>query len=88
MMGEMAPFTVEYQQCVQQLRPHLDLSLAVHYGETGGEAYMMALCILYWLTQQFLYFLSKRKFRCNLSIPAFSTLLQHLHTKTLDVFLG
>ena len=44
------------------LRPHFDLSLAVHYGEAGGEAYLMALRILYWLTQQFLYFLTKRKF--------------------------
>ena len=30
MMGETAPFAVEYRQCVQQLRPHFDLSLAVH----------------------------------------------------------
>ena len=43
MMGETAPFAVEYWQCVQQLRPHFDLSLAVHYGEAGGEAYLMAL---------------------------------------------
>ena len=71
MMGEMAPFSVEYRQCIQPLRPQFNLSLVVHYGETGGEAYMMALCILYWLTQQFLYFLSERKFRRNLSIPAF-----------------
>ena len=62
MMGEAAPFMVEYRQCVQQLRPHFDLSLAVHYGEAGGEAYLMALRILYWLTQQFLYFLTERKF--------------------------
>ena len=48
----------------------------------------MALWILYWLTQQFLYFLTERKFGCNLLLPAFSTLLQHLHTKTLDGFLG
>ena len=62
MMGETALFAVEYQQCVLQLRPHFNLSLVVHYGETGGEAYLMALCILYWLTQQFLYFLTERKF--------------------------
>ena len=43
MMWETTPFVVEYQQCVQQLRPHFDLSLAVHYGEAGGEAYLMAL---------------------------------------------
>ena len=55
MMGETAPFVAEYdQQCVQQLRPHFNLSLVVHYGEAGGEAYLMALHILYWLTQQFL----------------------------------
>ena len=48
----------------------------------------MALHILYWLTQQFLYFLSKRKFSQNPLLPAFSTLLQHLHTKMLDGFLG
>ena len=47
-VGEMALFTVEYDhQCVQQLRPHFNLSLAIHYGEAGGEAYQMALCILY-----------------------------------------
>ena len=88
MMGKTAPFAVEYQQCVQQLRPHFNLSLAVHYGEAGGEAYLMALCILYWLTQQFLYFLTKRKFSRNPSLPTFSTLLQHLHMKLLDGFLG
>ena len=44
MMGEeTTPFVVEYRQCVQQLRPHFDLSLVVHYGEAGGEAYLMAL---------------------------------------------
>ena len=30
MMGETAPFTVDYRQCVQQLRPHFNLSLVVH----------------------------------------------------------
>ena len=49
---------------------------------------MLALRILYWLTQQFLYFLSKRKFGGNPLLPAFSALLQHLHTKMLDDFLG
>ena len=48
----------------------------------------MALRILYWLTQQYLYFLTERKFGRNPSLPAFSTLLQHLHTKMLDGFLG
>ena len=73
---------------MQQLRLHFDLSLVVHYGEAGGEAYLMALRILYWLTQQSLYFLNERKFGQNPLLPAFSTLLQHLHTKTLDGFLG
>ena len=41
-----------------------------------------------WLTQQFLYFLTERKFGQNLLLSAFSTLLQHLHTKMLDSFLG
>ena len=84
MMGEMAPFMVEYRQCDQQLRPHFDLSLAMHYGEAGGEVYLMALHILYWLTQQFLYFLTERKFGQNPSLPAFSTLLQHLHMSLMD----
>ena len=48
----------------------------------------MALCILYWLTQQFLYFLTERKFSQNPLLPAFSTLLQHLHMKMLDGLLG
>ena len=48
----------------------------------------MALHILYWLTQQFLYYLSERKFGRHPLIPDFSALLQHLHTKTLDGFLG
>ena len=82
MMREVAPFAVEYHQCVQQLRPHFDLSLAVHYGKK------MALCILYWLTQQFLYYLSERKSRRHPSLPDKSPLLKHLHTKMLDGFLG
>ena len=35
-----------------------------------------------------MYFLTERKFGRNPSLLAFSTLLQHLHTKTLDGFLG
>ena len=88
MMGETALFAMEYHQCIQQLRPHFDLSLAVHHGEAGGEAYQMALHILYWLTQQFLYYLSEWKFGRRPSLPDFSALLQHLHTKMLDGFLG
>ena len=30
MMGEMALFAVEYRKCIQQLRPHFNLSLVVH----------------------------------------------------------
>ena len=46
MMGEAAPFAVAYQQCVQDLCSHFDLSLRVHYGELGGGAYQVGLCIL------------------------------------------
>ena len=41
-----------------------------------------------WLTQHFLYYLSERKFGRHPSLPDFSALLQHLHTKMLDGFLG
>ena len=89
MMGETAPFAMEYHQCVQQLRPHFDFSLTVHYGGSRGEAYLMALHILHWLTQQFLFYLSERKFGRHPSLPGFSALPQHLHTKKmLDGFLG
>ena len=46
------------------------------------------LCILFWLTQQFLYYLSERKFGRAPPILDFPGLLRHLHTKTLDGFLG
>jgi hypothetical protein len=88
MMGPTAPFAVAYRQCVQSLQPHLQLSLKLHYGEVGGGAYRMALRILYWLTQQFLYFLSERKFNRDPAIPDFPALVRHVHTKTLDGFLG
>ena len=88
MMGERAPFTVAYHQCIQQLRPHFNLSLTVHYGEVSGEAYQIVLHILFWLTQQFLYYLSERKFGRAPPILDFPGLLRHLHTKTLDGFLG
>ena len=88
MMGPMTPFAVAYRQCVQALQPHLQLSLKLHYGDVGGGAYRMALRILYWLTQQFLYFLSERKFNREPSIPDFQALVRHVHTKTLDGFLG
>ena len=48
----------------------------------------MALHILYWMTQQFLYYLLERKFRRQPSLPDFSGLLKHIHMKTLDGFLG
>jgi hypothetical protein len=88
MMGPTAPFAVAYRQCVQALQPHLLLSLKLHYGDVGGGAYRMAIRILYWLTQQFLYFLSERKFNRNPTIPDFPALVRHVHTKTLDGFLG
>jgi hypothetical protein len=88
MMGPTDPFAVAYRQCIQALQPHLLLSLKLHYGDVGGGAYRMALRILYWLTQQFLYFLSERKFNRDPSIPDFPALVRHVHTKTLDGFLG
>jgi hypothetical protein len=88
MMGPTAPFAVAYRQCVQALQSHLQLSLKLHYGDVGGGAYHMALRILYWLTQQSLYFLSERKFNRDPAIPDFSALVRHVHTKTLDGFLG
>jgi hypothetical protein len=48
----------------------------------------MALRILYWMTQQYLYFLSERKFNRDPAIPDFQALVRHVHTKTLDGFLG
>ena len=62
MMGENMLFAVTYQQCVQDLWAHFKLSLHVHYGELGGGAYHVGLCILYWMMQQFLYYLSEHKF--------------------------
>ena len=49
-MSEDTPFTVAYQQCVQDLLwAYFELSLHVHYGELGGGAYHVRLCILYWM---------------------------------------
>ena len=48
----------------------------------------MALLILYWMTQQFLYYLLERKFGRQPSLLDFSRLLKHLHMKMLDKFLG
>ena len=62
MMGEDALFAVTYQQCVQDLWAHFMLSLRVHYGELGGGAYHVGLRILYWMMQQFLYYLLECKF--------------------------
>jgi hypothetical protein len=88
MLGELAPFAVAYCQCISDLRSHFELSLKVHYGDLGRGAYHMGLHILYWITQQFLYYLSERKFGRDLAIPDFSGLLCHVHTKMLDGFLG
>ena len=48
----------------------------------------MGLQILYWLTQQFLYYLSQRKFGRDPPLPDFNGLMWHTHTKTLDGFVG
>ena len=88
MMGATNPFAVAYQNCVRDLQSHLLLGLRLHYGDEGGTCYHMALRILYWLTQQFLYFLSQRKFDRDPLLPDFDGLMRHTHTKTLDSFLG
>ena len=88
MMGECAPFAVTYWQCVQDLWAHFKLSLHVYYGELGGGAYHVRLCILYWMMQQFLYYLSEHKFGRDPPLLDFAGLLRHIHTKTLDGFLG
>ena len=62
MMGEDAPFATTYWQCIQDLRAHFKLSLCIHYSELGGGAYHVGLHILYWMMQQFLYYLSRCKF--------------------------
>ena len=56
------PFAVVYLKCIQDLWSHFNISLVVHYGKVGGGAYQMALRILSWMMQYFLYFLSERKF--------------------------
>ena len=73
---------------MQDLHSHFDLSLWVHYGELGGGAYQLGLHILYWMMQQFLYYLLERKFGQDLPLPDFLGLLHHVHTKTLDSFPG
>ena len=88
MMGPTNPFAVAYHNCIRKLQSHLLLGLRLHYGDEGGACYHMALRILYWLTQQFLYFLSQRKFSRDPPLPDFDRLLRHTHTKTLDGFLG
>ena len=69
-------FAVAYWQCVQNLWAHFELSLHVHYGELGEGAYHIGLHILYWMTQQFLYYLSECKFGQDLPLPDFAGLLQ------------
>lgn len=88
MMGPTCPYAVAYRQCVQALQSHLLLSLRLQYGDAGGGAYHLSLRILYWLTQQFLYYLSQRKLGRDPPLPDFDALLRHAHTKTLDGFLG
>ena len=48
----------------------------------------MGLRICYWLTQQFLYYLSQCKFSRDPPLPDFDGLMCHTHTKTLDGFVG
>ena len=55
---------------------------------TTVGAYHIGLCILYWMMQQFLYYLSEHKFGQDPPLPDFDKLLRHIHTKTLDGFLG
>ena len=62
MMGEDMPFAVTNWQCVQELQAHFELSLHVHYSELGRGAYNVRLGILYWMMQQFLYYLLEHKF--------------------------
>ena len=85
MLGEHNTFAITYCHCIQALQSHLQLSLHLRYGE---EAYMIGLCIMYWLMQQFLYYLSQRKLGHAPTLPPFDMLLQHTQTKTLDGFLG
>jgi hypothetical protein len=88
MMGATHPYAVAYRQCVQALQSHLILSLKLQYGDSAGGEYSMSLRIVFWLTQQFLYFLSQWKFGRDPPLPNFNALLQHAQTKTLDGFLG
>ena len=84
MMGPMNPFAVAYRNCVQDLQSHLLLGLRLHYSDEGGACHHMGLRILYWLTQQFLYYLSQHKFGRDPPLPDFDGLMRHTHTKTLD----
>ena len=88
MMGPTNPFAVAYRNCVRDLQSHLLLGLRLHYGDEGGACHHMALRILYWLTQQFLYYLYQRKFGRDPPLPDFDGLMRHTHTKTLDGFVG
>ena len=85
MLGEHNVFAITYCHCIQALQLHLQLSLYLHYGE---EAYMIGLRIMYWLMQQFLYYLSQCKLGHTPALPPFDMLLQHTQMKMLDGFLG
>ena len=85
MLGEHNAFTITYHHCIQALQSHLQLSLHLPYGK---EAYMISLRIMYWLTQQFLYYLLQHKLGHTPALPSFDMLLQHTQMKTLDGFLG
>ena len=66
LMRPTSPYAIAYSHCVRELQSHLLLGLKLHYGDIRGASFLMALQILYWLTQQFLYFLSQRKFSQDL----------------------
>ena len=82
MLGENSLFTVTYQHCVQALQSHLLLSLNLHYGD---GLYMIALQIMYWLTQQFLCYLSQHNFGYTSQLPTFEALLQHDHAQIIII---
>ena len=75
MMRPTNPFAVAYCNCIRDLQSHLLLGLRLHYGNKGRACYHMALRILYWLMQQFLYFLSQRKFSKDPLLPDFNGLM-------------
>ena len=63
MIRPTSPYAIlAYHHSVSELQSHLLLGLKLHYGDSSGASYIIGLWILYWLMQQFLYFLSQGKF--------------------------